>query len=83
MEIWKESARFYTSRRLADFAIMILKKSWLSDLEILAICRLINREEYTQEELATRIETHYTENQNTTAPSTTSMLTQEDRKSVE
>ncbi len=38
IEIWKEAGNFTTtSQRLADQARMILKKSWLSDVEIMEI----------------------------------------------
>ena len=49
INILAESAKFKaTSQRLADQMELILKKGWLSDLEILEICGPVNHEEYTQ-----------------------------------
>ena len=63
---------------------MILKKSWLSDPEILGICEQVSCKEYAQEELFSQIETENTENKITTESSTTtSILTPEDRRNVE
>ena len=51
MNTWIESAKFnITNQRLANQVRVILRKGWFSDLEILEICGLVNREEYTQKE---------------------------------
>ena len=83
MEIWIESAKFITGQKLADQARLILKKDWLSDQEILGLCRLVNREEHTQRELSTRIETQYSENKMTAELRNTLILAQEDRAKEE
>ena len=61
-EIWTESAKFDTIHRLVDQARLILKKGWLSDLEILEICGQVNREEHIQRKPHKRIETQNIEN---------------------
>ena len=53
---------------------IILKKGWISDFEILKICREVNCEEYNQEEHLTQIETQNTENLNSTEPNTTILM---------
>ena len=63
---------------------LILKKIWLSDIEILKICGPVNHEEHVQEEHSTRTETQNIENQIMTERSSTpSILTKEDRTNAE
>ena len=48
IEIRAESTRFNTSQRLVDQLRIILKKGWFSDLEMLEMCKQVNRKEYQQ-----------------------------------
>ena len=61
----------------------MLKKEWLSDLDILEICGLVNCEEYTPRESPKCIETNNIEKQITTESRNTSILTQEARVNIE
>ena len=71
MEIWTVSAKCNTIKDLPIKWGLFLKKSWLSDLEILELCDQVNCEENTQKELPKRFETENIVNQITTEPSTT------------
>ena len=63
IKILAESAGFdETSERLTDQTKMILRKSWLSDFQMLDICGQIICEEYAQGKPSTRTETQNTEN---------------------
>ena len=63
IEILEKFAKFETTTQiLADQARMIIKKGWFSDLEILGILQLINRES-SQQVRNTRIEIINTEKQ--------------------
>ena len=82
-EFWTESVILDISQGLTDQARLILKNRKFSDLEI---CGQVNREEYILREPPTpkRMETQNIKNQNIIEPSTTtSMLTQEDKKNLE
>ena len=63
VEIWTESAKYNTSQRLTDQARLILKKSWLSDLDTLEICGQVNCWEHIQRGLLWRMETQNIKNQ--------------------
>ena len=96
-EIWAESARFNrTTQRLADQARIILKKGWISDLEVLEICKQVNTEEYSQDspfpnrntkcwkkEPPNRIKKENTENQNPKLPSTPKQMLMQDKINLE
>ena len=51
IKIGAESVKFDTCQIRTDQTRMILKKGWISDLEILEICRRIDCEEYEQDTL--------------------------------
>ena len=55
----------------------------MSDLTVLEICGQVNYEEHTQRELPKWIEMQNSENQITTEPRNTSILTQEDKTTIE
>ena len=76
MEIWVESGKFHSNKKLADKARLILKKGVFSDLKILKICGPVNRKEHAQRELPKRIEAHHFENQNTAELKNSSILAQ-------
>ena len=47
-EMWREYGKFDTkSKRLVEQTRLILKKGWLSNLEILKIYGQVNRQEHT------------------------------------
>ena len=57
-EVWKESAKFYTTtQRLTDQARIISKKGWSYDREILEISAKVSREKNTQLEFPKGAET--------------------------
>ena len=64
MKIWIKSSKLNISQRLTNKARLILKKGWWSDLEILEICRQVNREENTQRVFPKGIEAQNIEKSN-------------------
>ena len=80
MEIWTESVKFYRNQNLTDQAWLILKKGWLSDLNIY---EQVNWEEHIQRELLKGMETPNSDSKITTEHRKTSILKQENRPNIE